>query len=365
MKKAICAALGAALAAGIASCSDNRGWQVSGSVDDAAGCKLAIEGFNNGSWYVADSVEVGKDGKFAYRADAPAKYPEIMRLSLDGRPIYFPVDSVDHVTITTSAAAFGDRYTISGSEDADRIRRIDSLLNASVASRGADATRSDAQLKRSMLSLALDAPSVMAAYYVLNKSVDGKPLFDLTDRTDLRYFGAVAQRFATERPDDPRTPYLEQVFVEAQRASRPQSVTEVEIPLTGLFEIERQDERGVTHSLTELASKGGVTVLSFTAYGSEMSPAYNIALNSVYEKYRKSGLEIYQIAFDADETAWRQTASNLPWITVWNSTTDGNDPLIKYNVGALPMTFVIDRTGSLAARVTDPERLDAEVARLI
>lgn len=38
---------------------------------------------------------------------------------------------------------------------------------------------------------------------------------------------------------------------------------------------------------------------------------------------------------------------------------------MQYNVGALPMTFIIDRQGNIAARVTDPTKLAAEVARFI
>lgn len=365
MKKVLYAASAAAILALAASCHHTDGGQVSGTIADADGTRMALEGFNNGLWYVIDSLDVKEGGKFAYKADAPAPYPEIMRLNMDGRSIYFPVDSVDHVTISTTAAGFGSAYTVTGSDDADRVRRIDSIINASVASRGAAATRDDADLKKSLLTVALDAPTVMASYYLVNKSVDGKPLFNLSNRRDLTLFGAVAQRFRTERADDPRAAYLEQVFISAQRASRPATTTQIEVPEIKLFEIARQDERGRMQSLSELASKGGVVVLSFTAYGAETSPAYNVILNSVYEKYHKAGLEIYQIAFDSDETVWKQTATNLPWITVWNSTTDGNQPLIDYNVGAVPQTFVIDRSGSLTTRVSDPSQLEAAVAKVM
>lgn len=340
-----------------ASCAGTPGWEVSGDIYGAENSRVALESFNNGSWYVVDSIEVGSNGQFAYRAPEPAHYPEIMRLTLDGRSIYFPVDSVDRISLTTSRADFGVKYNLTGTADADAVRQLDSIIAAAPAV--------DHKLKRTLLSHALKAPSVITAYYLVNKSVGGKPLFDLADRSDARLYGAVAQRFATERPDDPRAEYLRLAFLSAQRAQRPSTVTEIEVPETGLFEISRYDERGNRRSLAETAGKGGVTVLSFTSYALENSPAYNVALNEVWEKYHDHGLEIYQIAFDADETAWRQTARNLPWTTVWNSTTDGSAPLARYNVGVLPTTFVIDRTGTLRARVTDLSRLDAEVSKLM
>jgi len=355
----------AALAVMLAACSGDEGWKISGEVYGAEGDRMALEGFNNGSWYVVDSVDIDRNGAFAYSAPAPAAYPEVMRLSLDGRSIYFPVDSTDHITLTTQAADFGNRYSLSGTEAAVSLRQLDSLINACVADGQADALAPGSPQKRALLQRALEAPSAITGYYLVNRSVGGRPLFDLSDRADVRLYGAVAQRFATERPDDPRTKYLSERFITAQRAFRQGNVTEIAVPETKLFDIKRYDKDGKMQSLADMASKGGVTILSFTAYGAEESPAYNVTLNSLWEKYRDRGLNIYQIAFDADETVWRSTARNLPWTAVWNATTDGSEPLAKYNVGALPMTFIIDRSGTVAARVADPGRLDAEVAKYL
>ncbi len=352
-----------ALLLALTACSKTSGWEVSGDIYGAENSKIALEGFNNNAWYVVDSIQIDGNGTFAYRSLQAAHYPEIMRLSLNGRSIYFPVDSVDRISITTSAADFGTKYDLEGTTDAVSVRQLDSIINSAIAATNPEVARNDAALKRTLLSKALEAPSVIPAYYLINKAIGGKPLFDLSNNADVRLYGAVAQRFVTERPDDPRAEYLKQTFLNAQRALRPTSVSEISLPETGLFDITRFDDKGTRQSLADMASKGGVTILSFTSYGLETSPAYNVILNTVWEKHRAAGLNIYQIAFDADETAWRQTARNLPWTTVWNSTTDDTDPLARYNVGSLPTTFIIDRTGSLAARVTDPTRLEAEVTR--
>ncbi|MDE6134581.1 MAG: hypothetical protein K2F79_03295, partial [Muribaculaceae bacterium] len=82
-----------------------------------------------------------------------------------------------------------------------------------------------------------------------------------------------------------------------------------------------------------------------------------------YELYHSKGLEIYQIAFDDDEVAWKQAAANLPWTAVWNSPADGSALLYTYNVGAVPMTFVINRHGDISERVTDPAMLPKTVAK--
>jgi len=45
-------------------CTGRHGWSVDGTVDGAEGQKnLLSKGFNNGSWYVIDSVDVDATGK--------------------------------------------------------------------------------------------------------------------------------------------------------------------------------------------------------------------------------------------------------------------------------------------------------------
>lgn len=362
MKKLYIAAMIGAAMSVFCNCSDqNKGWGINGNLTDGADNTLLIEGFNNGNWYLVDSVKA-RNGKFEYRAEAPAKYPDIMRLNLNGKYIYFPVDSVDVVTVVSDTLDFDHNYTLDGTVQARTVKSLDSIVAASLAAKGVEATIADANLKRDLFNKAFSDPSVASVYYLINKSVGNRQLFNLSDPVDLRLYGAVAQRFSTERPDDPRTSYLAAVFKRGRQAQNGPT-HRLEVPETSLIDIERADISGKMQSLADIASKGGVTILSFTAYGMEASPAYNALLFKLFDKYKDSGMQIYQISFDDDETFWRQTAANLPWTAVWNTTTGGNQPLVSYNVGALPTTFIIDRNGSLAERVSDPTQLEKAVAK--
>jgi len=364
MKKLIFAAVASAMALTWTGCSRSEaGWSIKGNVAGAGDTTLTIQGFNNGNWYVVDSVKT-TDGAFDYRAAEATPYPEIMRLALGDQFIYFPIDSIDCLELNADAAHFNTGYSLSGTLQAASVTSLDSIITASAIARGTEATVTDARLKKDLFAKAFSDPSIVSVYYLINKSVGNKPLFNIDNQADLRFIGAVAQRFANESPDDPRGEYLAAIYKKARSAQL--GVTrEIEASETALFDIVRSDSKGVTHSLAEVASKGGVTILSFVNYGLESSPAYNVILNKIYSLHHDNGLEIYQLAFDADETAWKQTARNLPWIAVWNSTTDGVNPLVQYNVGALPMTFIIDRQGNIAARVTDPEKLPAEVEKYL
>ncbi|MDE6651333.1 MAG: thioredoxin family protein, partial [Paramuribaculum sp.] len=120
--------------------------------------------------------------------------------------------------------------------------------------------------------------------------------------------------------------------------------------------------KGVKHSLNKVAEDNKVVLLSFTVYGAEASPAYNILLNKVYDNYSKSGLEIYQVSLDEDEYLWKQSAKNLPWITVYNSPADGVQALNNYNIQVLPTTYLIVN-GELVERIADPAQINQIVAK--
>lgn len=334
-----------------ASCS-HSGWQVRGDIAGAGDTTLVVEAQDNGRWYPLDTVAV-RGGSFSYTHPAVG-YPDVYRLTLGGRSLYFPVDSVETVTVATSLRAFGGAgTTLSGSPETARMMRADSL----VALRRADRDK----MKRELAQLMLVDPAGITSYYIINKSVDGAPLFDPRDHSDLKIIGAVANAFAQQRPRDPRTKHLTNLYLDNRRARG----AAVRAQQVRAFEIALYDEQGVKRSLLDETAKGRVVVLNFTLYGAEASPAYNVALNKVYQKYRDRGLEIFQVSLDQDQHLWKASAQNLPWITVLDPMTDGGKSLRQYNVSDLPATYVFNRQGDIAARADDPASLDAEVAKLL
>ncbi|MDE6300404.1 MAG: hypothetical protein K2M19_01630 [Muribaculaceae bacterium] len=353
----------ASLASAFASCSESpRGWSIEGTVNLPDSALMLVEAGNNGRWYTVDTVHI-HDGSFKYQASAPAPYPDVMRLAFEGNYIYFPVDSIDAIHVLSDG---GMNYSLTGTLSASTISALDSLIRVQTAKDGALNVISDDNFKKELFARAFADPSVLPGYYLLNRTVGPHRLFDPSRKADLRMFGAVAQRFTTDRPDDIRGKFISHQFLQGRAlAAGVQPSRQITVPETGVLEINRIDREGVARSLQEAAAKGGVLLLSFTNYSAESSPAYNVVLGDIYEANHDKGLEIYQIAFDSDETWWRQTADKLPWITVWNSTTDDFQPLTSYNVGVLPTTFIIDRNGTIRERVVDPADLPAAVKKYI
>lgn len=354
------------MAAAAASCSNNGPqWHLDGSIRGLGeNDNVILEGNNQGYWYVIDTIHPSADGALRYAGDAHG-YPDIFRLRVGESSVYFPIDSLETVTVTATAPDIAANHRLSGSPQAENLNRVDSMLTAAASRSGVKAMVKDEGLKRDLGKMILADPSGVVSYYIISKRIGDTPLYNPADKLDHRIIGAVANAYNQLRPDDPRTKYLTQLFLDNRRSPQAADGTALQAQLIKAFEIDLYDQTGKRHSLLELTESGRPVILSFTAYGADWSPAFNVELNKVYSKYHPHGLEIYQVSLDDDEYAWKQVAKNLPWITVFNNVADGGKVLRDYNVNQLPTTFVFNRNGELVERVLDIDALDSAVAKVI
>ena len=361
MKKSIFALILAVAVAVLSSCDSNK-FKVDGKIAGATdSTQLILEATVNGDWIPIDTVTPKGDGSFALTCEAPG-YPNIYRLRIGNDAICFPIDSLDHITINSDVKQFAQNYTLSGSEHAKQVMDIDKKAMSLAGGKG-----SPEQIKAwkdELAKLIVSDPSGIVAYYTVNKYIDGHPLFDPTDDSDLRIVGAVANAFHSFRPNDPRTDYLVQVLLEGQQRRRAQAGNgrTLEVEEASLIDIKLQDYHGVNQVLSEVAAKNRVVLLNFTMYSADFSPVLNKLLNDLYTTYKDKGLAIYQIAYDEDAVASRMAAQNLPWITVYDYQGQNSPNAGAYQVMVLPTTFII-RNGDIVQRVEDISQLKDAVAK--
>lgn len=347
----------------LTACNGNK-FHVDGTVENASDTTtLLLEQSSNGEWYIIDSVKVGKDGKFSVKAEAPM-VPSIYQLRIGNQSICFPIDSLDHLTITAKLPNFGIDYNISGSDHAQQVMKIDKEALQFAGGKGTEAER-QAWKDKLARQIASD-PNSIVAYYTINKYIDGQPLFDPMNDNDLRFIGAVANAFNSFRPDDPRTAYLRNVLLEGQRRRRAMQAPTDTVYATEatILDIKLQDYTGKDYSLAKVAEQNRIVVLNFTAYAAEFSPQVNKLLNDIYQRHHNQGLEIYQVSLDQDNVLWREAAKNLPWITVYDPMSVNSQNVGTYNVTGIPTSFII-RNSEIVERIEDAALLKAAVAKYI
>lgn len=154
--------------------------------------------------------KTNSDGEFKFSEEAPA-FPEIFRLERGGKYIYFPIDSLDNVTITADTANFDTNYRLAGTNNAIWMMQVDSI-SRELAKLPAGAP-AFAEAKAAFAERILVDPSSIVAYYVVNKIIGTTPLYQISDRDDVKIIGAVANAYNSYKPNDPRTEYLKRMFL--------------------------------------------------------------------------------------------------------------------------------------------------------
>lgn len=310
-----------------------------------------------GQWITLDSVHTNSKGAFKIDYPAPDS-PEIYRLRVGDAFAYIPVDSTETVTLKANIKDFASSWSLQGSDQAEALSEFEKEYRSMVPHKTVpDSVKA---FKRRVFNRFLQkADGSVVSYYILTKTDQtGTPLFNPSDRNDLKIFSAVATAFKEHRPDDPRTPLLENTVLNALRNNNSADGRKyvIEAEETGLLPIALPDETGKIVELRSVAGNGKPTILMFGIMASDASVKANHAIAALLRK-RSGDMNVYSVSFDTDAGAWREAARNVPWATVLdhNSTSSA---ATDYNLTVLPCFYIIDRKGNLVERTYDPEQLE-------
>ena len=105
-----------------ASCSNNK-FNVEGQIANAGDSVLYFENVGLEGIQVLDSVKLGGDGNFAFSGD-PTEAPEFYRLRIADQIINVSIDSTETVQIKAEYPGMAANYTISGSDNCEKIREL-------------------------------------------------------------------------------------------------------------------------------------------------------------------------------------------------------------------------------------------------
>lgn len=341
-----------------ASCGEPK-FRIEGEVEGAGGKTLVLEKSDfHGRWIAVDSAKVYDSGRFSIKSDAPAS-PEIYRLSLGDSFIYMPVDSVETLTVNTSAADFGRRFSLTGTPGAELLASFEKeLLGLSSPDSAALAG-----FKRNVYTKYIkDGRGSIVSYYVLTKYYGGKPLYDPADHEDAKYYAAVATQFDNYRPDDPHGKMVKEVSINAMRArnSAMGKKTVIQANELRVLDIALPDTSGKTVRLSDLVGKGKPVVVIFSMMNEKESPAFNRELARIYSS-RNGSVVFYQVSFDEGRYEWRDAVANLPWINVIDPNGTSSTAIMDYNVSNLPAVFLYNAEGDLVDRPATLRDLEKEI----
>lgn len=360
-------------------CRKPDSFTVKGTVAGAAGTTLYLENTGLTKVTTIDSLKIKSDGKFSFTKPRP-QYPDFYRLKLKNQPIHFSIDSTETIEITADAHNFATSYTVEGSENSKAIKEITlaqldanqelrKLRNSYGTNLIPDTTYEQNALKtvttykEMVMKYIYGAPMSSAAYFALFQQIDGIWFFDLYDRTDSKAYGAVATSYLAYYPESPRTKQLEKLALQSLRVTRGERQKQLDLSKVkevNFIDIELPDINGSIIKLSD-RSKDRATLVSFTAYQSDWSPAFNHRLSELHNKYKERGFEIYQVSLDNDEHFWKNVVSNIPWTCVRDPQSIYSSIAAIYNVRQLPSLFLINSRGEMVKRIESVETIEEDI----
>ena len=383
--KHICKAAAVVLAAlSIASCNNNK-FTVEGQIAGAKDSVLYFENVGLEGINVLDSVKLNDNGDFSFSQDATTA-PEFYRLRIADQIINVSIDSTETVQVKGQYPGMASNYTISGSENCEKIREL-ALKQIDLQAK-AIALQSNTELGiakandsiQSMINAYKEEvkrnyiykePYKAYAYFALFQAIGNYLIFNpRTNKEDIKAFAAVATSWDTYYPHAERGQNLHNIAIEGMKNQRIVEAQNADIQIeaskvqeAGVLDIALLDNKGNMRHLTDL--KGQVVLLDFHVFALKDSPARIIQLRELYNKYHAQGLEIYQVSLDSDEHFWKQQTAALPWISVRDEDGAGSQRLALYNIQAVPDFFVIDRGNNLVKRAAQIADLEAEIKKLL
>ncbi|MBP3246635.1 MAG: AhpC/TSA family protein [Prevotella sp.] len=383
--KHICKAAAVVLAAlSIASCNNNK-YTVEGQIAGAKDSVLYFENVGLEGINVLDSVKLNDNGDFSFSQDATTA-PEFYRLRIADQIINVSIDSTETVQVKGQYPGMASNYTISGSENCEKIREL-ALKQIGLQAK-AIALQSNTELGiakandsiQSMINAYKEEvkrnyiykePYKAYAYFALFQAIGNYLIFNpRANKEDIKAFAAVATSWDTYYPHAERGQNLHNIAIEGMKNQRIVEAQNADIQIeaskvqeAGVLDIALLDNKGNMRHLTDL--KGQVVLLDFHVFALKDSPARIIQLRELYNKYHAQGLEIYQVSLDSDEHFWKQQTAALPWISVRDEDGASSQRLTLYNIQAVPDFFVIDRGNNLVKRAAQIADLEAEIKKLL
>jgi len=357
---------------------------INGVLENTSGSQLVVKQLDMNKYSSVDTLKTGTDGSFSYKLKVQNGQPEF---------VYFYYNDVKVASALLSA---GDRikikadtlgnFTVEGSEESSKLAQVEKdytefYVKAMGISAAMDRLKQDSQeyvdlnralakeyisYYRSRVKYVLDNVHSLTVVPVLLQSVGDMPVF--AQSTDAIIFKSVSDSLSTVYPDSKYVRFL------AQEAKSREKTLDLEYRIrnteaSGYPDIELPDVNGKRVKLSEVEASAKVVLLHFWSIQDDGQKVFNLEyFKPLYEQYHSKGLEIYQIAFDPDKSAWASVVKGqgLEWVNVCDIRAGSSPVAGTWNVPAVPVTFVLSKGEVVPyGDVKDAEGLTRLVASLL
>lgn len=360
---------------GLISCTDSNSsdstvkttdTKIEGKLANYMGGNVTLQLLKTQEIVMVDTLEVNENGEFTYFLETNS--PSFYRLGLGNNNFFnFIISPKDQIKIEANANNLADKYSISGSEESNRLADFNVRLAKYYTK--LDSVRQAMQQYQAQGDIAGYQQSAQAQYQismqatqVIKTFIDEKPgslaslaaVQNLNLDQDFEYFVKIEEGLRNIAQNSSYYQDLKQK-VDANK----KLAIGAEAP-----EIELQNPNGEMVKLSSL--RGKVVLIDFWASWCKPCRIENPNVVRMYKKYNPKGFEIFGVSLDKSKQAWVDAIAQdqLTWLHVsdlqfWNS-----KGAKTYNVSSIPKTFLIDENGKIIGKDLRGEALENKLAEV-
>lgn len=357
---------------------------IEGEVSGMQSGKLVLKMLDVNTQKSIDTITVKTGGTFSYKVKKSDYSPEFYYLyhndSRIASMILMPGDKVkistDTLGVSTKIEGSPETALLSSLErELGRSQhRFDSLYTLMTdAQKSGDLKRAE-QLNLELGSLYVKQKQSAIKYIYTNpRSITGIMLLYHRFAPDVPLFADVRDVLIFRKVYDtlqtiyPKSVYLSRLLDEIGFREQTEAFNSkiLDASERGYPDISLPDTQAKIRSLSDLSGK--VIILSFWSTTDANQRMMNQDLLDLYSRYNSRGLEIYQVSVDTDKTAWARAVAEqkLPWISVCDGMGAASVAVTTYNIQKVPTIYVIDKSGTIAAKDIYDAALEKKVASLL
>ena len=289
-------------------------------------------------------------------------------------------------------------YNISGSEESERMERINEVLQEAnekvqkLNEEGQAAMEDTANFetvkvrldstfqhivestKQKYQDMIDEKPGSIANIFIFSQSIGQVPL--ITPQDDFEYFEKVGEGIKDEYPNSTHTKnYLERLEDLRKNLAAQKEMEAVKANLSPgkeVPEIALENPQGEVMKLSDL--RGKVVLVDFWAAWCRPCRMENPNLVRMYEQYKDKGFTVYSVSLDGlpnqqdPKTEWTKAIAtdNLSWDTHVSDLQGWNTSIIKdFGFQGIPYTVLVDREGKIIATELRGPQLEAKLKEVL
>ncbi|MBS0011525.1 MAG: redoxin domain-containing protein [Bacteroidales bacterium] len=354
-------------------CSNEQQTIIKGRYPGDAHDYIYVNRINLDNAVFVDSARIDRSGKFRIKIEHPE--PAYYTLGFDEEEfISLVTEPGDRINVEFKGKDLQDNYTISGSEESEKVRLLDKKLGQtvilmdsltaeyrSVLEEGNNPEKASEIEQQYILALdeqrkynigfILDNLNKLSAVKALYQKVD-EDTYVLYQQRDLQYFKLVSDSLGRYYPDISISRMLKKNLEDELNQMYLNRITRQAAAATPVeLDAYLPDINGKRVRLSDLMESNYV-LLSFWSAESKECISNNLYLKQMYQLYHRQGFEIYHVNLDNDQELWKRSVrfDELPWISVRED--DPSNPVTAriFNVSRLPANYLFDMNGEIIGK---------------